>query len=92
MNTYELDETMHRAAEGVIMELTITFDAKADKVHVNVAQRNDIKSEDLLNRVAQQVEHALRSKSAFYALEMQRIEELAGLTNATACGCQTCGK
>ncbi|MEY4079483.1 MAG: hypothetical protein RIS80_1252 [Actinomycetota bacterium] len=87
MNEYSVDPTLHAKAEGVIISIEVKLDVEADKISVDVLTRKDITDEGLIARAAGQIEHALRSKSAFYAIEMQRIEKMAGLPATTLCGC-----
>jgi hypothetical protein len=87
LSNYNLDPVMQKKSEGVILKIEVKFDLELDKVSVDVAMRNDLTDEGLLARAASQVEHALRSKSAFYAIELQKIEQMAGLPASTMCGC-----
>ena len=87
LQKHNLDPVMHEKSGGVILSIHVKFDVERDKVSVDVALRNDLTDEGLLARAASQVEHALRSKSAFYAIELQKIEQMAGLPATTMCGC-----
>jgi hypothetical protein len=87
LNKYNIDPLMHEKSEGVILRIEVKFNVELDKVSVDVGLRNDLTDEGLLARAASQVEHALRSKSAFYAIELQKIEQMAGLPATTMCGC-----
>lgn len=87
LNKHNIDPLMHEKSGGVILRIDVKFDVKLDKVSVDVGLRNDLTDEGLLARAASQVEHALRSKSAFYAIELQKIEQMAGLPGTTTCGC-----
>lgn len=87
MNKHNLDPVMHAKSEGVILSIEVKYDLKSDKVTVDVRHRNDLTDEGLLARAASQIEHALRSTSAFYAIELRKIEQMAGLPATTMCGC-----
>ena len=85
---YGLLSDMHDATRGHIFSVDVFYDIDTDKLSVTVAERRDVTDEELLKRVANQIEHSLRDKSAFYALELQRIEQLAGVSSASSCGCR----
>jgi hypothetical protein len=87
LNDHNLDPVMHEKSEGVILKIDVKFDVEQDEISVDMRLRNDLTDEGLLARAASQVEHALRSKSAFYAIELQKIEQMAGLPATTMCGC-----
>ncbi len=87
LNKHNLDPVMQEKSEGVILRIDVKFDVERDQVSVDVKLRNDLTDEGLLTSAASQVEHALRSKSAFYAIELQKIEQMAGLPATTMCGC-----
>ena len=87
-NKYDLNEAYHAKTDGVVLILEINYDIDTDKIDIDFAQRDDVKSEELLKRVAEQIEHALRDKSAYYGLAMKTLEERAGMEDSTICGCK----
>lgn len=90
INLFNLNTDFHQRTDGLILSIEVLYDIESDKLQVDWAQRNDFVSEELLQRVAEQVEHALRAKSTFYGLQMQTMEAKAGLPARTACGCTEC--
>lgn len=89
-NLFDLNTDYHQKTDGLILSIEVLYDIDSDKLQIDWVQRNDFVSEQLLQRVAEQIEHALRAKSTFYALQMQTIESKAGLPATTACGCTEC--
>lgn len=89
-NLFQLNTDYHARTDGLILSVEVLYDIDSDKLQVEWAQRNDFVSEELLQRVAEQIEHAMRSKSTFYGLHMQALEGKAGLPATTACGCKEC--
>ena len=87
-NKYDLNESYHAKTDGVVLILEVNYDIDTDKIDIDFAQRDDVKSEELLKRIAEQVEHSLRDKSAYYGLSMKTLEERAGMEDSTLCGCK----
>jgi hypothetical protein len=88
INKYDLDKDFHEKTDGIVLIIEAIYDIDADKLEIDFAQRDDVKSEELLKRVAEQVEHSLRDKSAYYGLAMKTLEERAGMEESTICGCK----
>lgn len=89
-NKYNLSDDNHSATNGVVIQITVTYDKDNDKVIVDVGRRNDVEDDGLLHRLSQQVENAMRQTSKMYADEMRFIEILSGLVSAdddTSCNC-----
>lgn len=80
-NKYNLSDDNHSASDGVVIQITVTYDKDNDKVVVDVGRRNDVEDDDLLHRLSQQVENAMRQTSKLYADEMRFIEILGGLVS-----------
>lgn len=94
-NRYNLSADNHSASDGVVIQITVTYDDSDDKVMVDVGRRNDVIDERLLQRLSHQIEHAIRKTSKLYDDEMRFIELLSGLVpddDTCACGKGTCGK
>lgn len=87
-NKYDLNEDYHIKSDTLLLAISAYYDIETDKIEIDFAHRDDVKSEELLKRVAEQVEHALRDKSAYYGLAMQTLEERAGMEQSTRCGCK----
>jgi hypothetical protein len=95
-NKYNLSDDNHSASDGVVIKITVTYDKDEDRVFVDVGRRNDVADDDLLHRLSQQVENAMRHTSKLYAEEMRFIEILGGIGSdgIDGCGCNkgSCGQ
>jgi hypothetical protein len=93
-NKYNLSDDNHSASNGVVIQITVTYDKDEDKVVVDVGRRNDVVEEELLQRLSHQVENAMRQTSKLYSEEMTFIEMLGGLLGDDTkckCGKDKCG-
>lgn len=91
-NKYNLSDENHSASDGVVIQITVSYDKDDDKVVVDIGRRNDVVEEELLQRLSHQVENALRQTSKLYAEEMNFIELLGGLIPDDGKGICKCGK
>lgn len=93
-NKYNLSDDNHDATDGVVISIIVSYDTQADKVAVDVGRRNDVNEDELLHRLAQQVENAMRQTSKKYDDEMRFIELISGLVSEEGCTCEKgcCGE
>lgn len=82
-NKYDLSFENHVEADGVVFHIEVSYDIVKDDVVVAFGRRTDVVNEDLLLRLAEQVERALRQISKQYDTDVSFIEMLAGVGEET---------
>lgn len=78
-NKYGLSVDNSKKSNDVVIEIVVKYDIADDKVEIDVGRRVDVTNEELLLRLAQQVENSLRIVSKEYDTELKFVELLAGV-------------
>ena len=79
-NKYGLSVDNGKKSNDVVIEIVVKYDIANDKVEIDLGRRVDVESEELLLRLAQQVENSLRIVSKEYDTELKFVELLAGVS------------
>ena len=78
-NKYGLSAENEAATDGVVIDITVKYNIEDDKVEIDVGRRIDVSDQELLLRLSQQVENAMRQVFPKYDEEIKFLEILAGL-------------
>ena len=79
-NKYGLSVDNGKKSNDVVIEIVVKYDIANDKVEIDFGRRVDVVSDELLLRLAQQVENSLRIVSKEYDTELKFVELLAGVS------------
>lgn len=76
-NKYKLDKKADAAAKMIVMEAVVQYDIDTDKFKSILALRRDVDNDELVLRIARQMEGAMRTVMPPYESEMALVESLA---------------